>query len=153
MMPGIKTVGDNVIPERVQERYDSACALCAERQKKIFGKYQKCEYLKKKTYCPEIIVAEQRRLSKEVLSEHMETYIDYFNSPGSRKNGGYKYLKDNIDKFSQEELLAIISAFDYSIYPGLKRYLNCEQIDEVYEGLDNLIRNEFFRGNSGETPR
>jgi len=137
------------IPPRVKERYNKACASCAVKHMKIFGEKFECEYLKKKKYCPEIMEAERKRVSAEVLSDHMEEYLDLLSTNDSR---GYKYIKDNIERFSKKELLAIISALDYSIYPKLTGILSREQVDKIYHNLNKFVRNEFIRGHSEQEP-
>ena len=141
----------DTIPLRVLNRYENACYLCYEKHREIFGESGNCQYREKNEYCPEIMEAEKTRLSQESLSDHMERYLDFFNT--GNISSGYSYIKTNIDKFTKEELLAIITAFDYSIHPKLVGLLNIEQINKIYADLDGLVRNEFHRGSSEETPR
>ena len=123
-----------------------------EKYKKTFGNFGEdaaVKYLKKKKYCPEIMEAERKRVSTEVLSDHMEEYLDLLSTNDIR---GYKYIKDNIERFSKKELLAIISALDYSIYPKLTGILSREQVDKIYQNLNKFVRNEFIRGHSEQEP-
>lgn len=140
------------IPPRVRQRYDEACSLCRAKYEEIHGERpKKCSYLKKNEYCPEIMEAEKKRVSKEALSEHLEKYLE----PFSRGDISYSYgyLKTHIELFSKQELLAIICAFDYSIYPKLQGRLSKEEIIDIYRDLDALVRNEFLRGSSESVPR
>lgn len=137
------------IPPRVRERYNNACLYCKRKHREIYDEDFECEYLKKKKYCPDIMETERKRASGEVLSDHMEEYLSLLTSNDTR---GYKYIKDNVERFSKKELLAIISALDYSIYPKLRGILSAEQVDKIYKNLNGFVRNEFIRGHSEQEP-
>lgn len=126
------------VSRKLNKKYSEACSHCLRSRELISGEKQECEIKKQYgCYCEQIELAEvkHRITPKGFLAE----YIKRFNI--SRTNAeAYQFINDNYLRFTHEELLAIILAFDCALQPRANSELGVHP--EIIKDIYNLVYDE-----------